>query len=133
MDFNFLFSMGLRAIDNVVLVSAVQQSDSVMQIYAQCCAKWLQLCPSLCDPMDSSHQAPLSIWTLAYRAPPSTGFSRQEHWRGLSCPPLGDLPDPGIEPTSLMSPALAGGFFTTRSPWEAHICMYYSFSSSFPI
>ena len=54
MHFNFLFSMGLRAIDNVVLVSAVQQSDSVMQIYVQCCAKWLQLCPSLCDLMDCS-------------------------------------------------------------------------------
>ena len=59
MHFNFLFSMGLRAIDNVVLVSAVQQSHAVMtlyvmQIYVQCCVKWLQLCPSLCDLMDSS-------------------------------------------------------------------------------
>jgi len=44
------------------------------------------------------------------------GFSRQEYWSGLPCPPLGDLPDPGIEPLSLMSPALAGGFFTTS--WE---------------
>ena len=41
------------------------------------------------------------------------GFSRQEYWSGLPCPPPGDLPDPGIEPTSLMSPAWAGGFFTT--------------------
>ena len=47
------------------------------------------------------------------------GFSRQEHWSGLPCPPLGDLPDPGIEPASLMSPALAGRFFTTSAPWEA--------------
>ena len=38
------------------------------------------------------------------------GFSRQEHWSGLPCPPPGDLPDPGVEPMSLMSPALAGGF-----------------------
>ena len=36
---------------------------------------------------------------------------------GKPCPPPGDLPDPGIEPVSLMSPALAGGFFTTREPW----------------
>ena len=45
-------------------------------------------------------------------------FSRQEYWSGLSCPPPGDLPDPGIEPSSLMSPALAGGFFTTSATWE---------------
>jgi len=44
------------------------------------------------------------------------GFSRQEYWSGLLCPPPGDLPHPGIEPRSLMSPALAGGFFTTEPP-----------------
>ena len=37
------------------------------------------------------------------------GFSRQEYWIRLPCPPPGDLPDPGTEPTSLVSPALAGG------------------------
>ena len=47
------------------------------------------------------------------------GFSRQEHWSGLLCPPPGDLPDPGIEPTTLMSPPLVGGFFTTSVIWEA--------------
>ena len=45
--------------------------------------------------------------TLARQAPLSMGFSRQEHWSGFLCPPPGDLPDPGIEPMSLMSPALA--------------------------
>ena len=45
----------------------------------------------------------------------SMGSSRQEYWSGLPCPPPGDLPDPGIELTSLMSPALAGGFFNTRT------------------
>ena len=40
------------------------------------------------------------------------GFSEHEYWSGSPCPPPGDLPDPGIEPLSLMSPALAGGFFT---------------------
>ena len=44
-------------------------------------------------------------------------FSRQEYWSGLPFPSPGDLPDPGIEPVSPMSPALAGGFFTT-SAWE---------------
>ena len=64
-----------------------------------CHAKSLQSCPT--------HQAPLSV-----------GFSRQEYWSGLPCPPPGDLPDPGIEPASLVSPALAGRFFTTSSTWE---------------
>ena len=58
-------------------------------------------------------------WTVARQAPLSMGFSREEYWSGLPCPPPGDLPDPGIEPKSLMSPALAGGFLTTSATWEA--------------
>ena len=61
----------------------------------------------------------LTLWTVAHQAPLSMGFSRQEYWSGLSCPPPGDLPNPGIEPTSLMSPALAGIFFTSSATWEA--------------
>ena len=83
-------------------------------------------------------------WTAAHRAPQSMGFSRQErwsgvplsptlgtlwmvarlefsrqeYWSGLPFPPARDLPDPGVEPVSLMSPALAGGFFTTRVTWK---------------
>ena len=52
-------------------------------------------------------------------APLSVGFSRQEYWTGLPCPPPGNLLNPGIEPISLMSPALASGFFTTSTTWEA--------------
>ena len=44
------------------------------------------------------------------------GILQQEYWTGFSFPPPGDLPDPGIEPTSLKSPALAGRFFTTEPP-----------------
>ena len=58
-------------------------------------------------------------WPVAHQAPLSLGFSRQEYWSGLPCPPPGDLPDPGIELVSLMSPALTGGFFTTSATWEA--------------
>ena len=47
------------------------------------------------------------------------GFSRQEYWSGLPFPPSEDLHDTGIEPVSLMSPALTGGFFTTSATWEA--------------
>ena len=52
-------------------------------------------------------------WTAARQAPPSMGFPKQEYWSGLPFPPPGDLPDPGIKP---VSPALAGGFFTTVPP-----------------
>ena len=48
-------------------------------------------------------------WTVACQAPLSVGFSRQEHWNGLLCPPPGVLPDPGMEPSSRVCPALAGG------------------------
>ena len=51
-------------------------------------------------------------WTVARQAPLSMGFSRQEHWSTLPCPPPGDLYNPGIELTSVMSPELAGGVFT---------------------
>ena len=59
-----------------------------------------------------------TLWTIACQAPLSMGFSRQEYWGGLPCPPPGDLPNPGIEPISLMSPALAGRFFTISITWE---------------
>ena len=52
-------------------------------------------------------------WAIARQAPPSMGFSRQEYQSGLLFPPPGHLPYPGIEPESLMSSALAGGFFIT--------------------
>ena len=64
------------------------------------------------------------LWTVAHQAPLSMGFSRQEYWSGLPFSSPGDLPDPGIEPATLMSPALAGGFFTTRATWEASSTMY---------
>ena len=61
------------------------------------------------------------LWTVSHQASLSMGFSRQEYWSGLPCPPPGDLPNPGLKPTSLMSPALAGRFFTTSTTWEAQI------------
>ena len=61
-----------------------------------------------------------TLWTVAHQAPQSMGFSRQESWSGLTCPSPGDLSNPGIESVSLKSLALAGGFFTTSTTWEAH-------------
>ena len=68
------------------------------------CAKSLQSCPTLYDPMQLACQAPLSM-----------GISRQEYWSGLPFPSPGDLPDPGIKPVSPFSLALAGGFLTTSA------------------
>ena len=71
--------------------------------------------------MLSHVQVFVTPWTVAHQAPLSVGFSRQEYCSGLSCPPLGNLPNPGIEPTSLASPALAGRFFTTVDTWETQL------------
>ena len=79
-----------------------------MLAWVPTCAKSVQSCPTLCNPMDCSLQAPLSM-----------GFCRQEYWSGLSFPPPGDPPGSGIKPASLMSPALAGRFLTASATWEA--------------
>ena len=89
-------------------------------VYACVWARSLQSCPTLCSLMDCSPPGRLCM-----------GFSKQECWSGFPCPPPGDLPDPGIKPVSLLSPELAGEFFTTSAAWEAglkyirspsHIC-----------
>ena len=58
-----------------------------------------------------------TLWTIAQQAPLPTGISSQEYQSGLPFPPPGDLPDPGIGPTFLMSPALAARFFITSISW----------------
>ena len=70
------------------------------------CVLVTQSCLTLCDPMDYiAHQAPLSM-----------EFSRQKYCSGLPFPTPGDLPNLGIESVSLVSPALAGRFFTSVPP-----------------
>ena len=61
----------------------------------------------------------MTLWTVALQALLSMGFSRQEYWSGLPCPPPGNLPDPGIEPASLTSFALAGEFLMTSTTYES--------------
>ena len=70
----------------------------------------MQLCLTLCDPMDCNHQAPLSI-----------GFSRQKYWRGLPFPLPRDLPDPGIEPES---PALQADTLLSEPPVKPMVNKY---------
>ena len=66
-------------------------------------------------------RAPLSAtpWTVARQAPLSMGLFRHEYWSGLPFPSPGDLPDPGIKPAYLTSPALVDRFFITSATWEA--------------
>ena len=78
-----------------------------------------------CAQRFSCVQLSVTLWTVARQAPLSTGFSRQEYWSGLPCPPPGDLPHLGMDPTSRMSPTLTVGFFTT-SPPRKPICMHLS-------
>ena len=80
-------------------------------LYVTCwimCAKLLS-CVRLC----------VTLWNAARQASLSIGFPRQEHWSGLPCPHPGDLPEPGIEPKSLVPPALADKSFTISATWEA--------------
>ena len=88
--------------------SAEEWIKKMQHIYTMeylCSCLLAQSCLILSDPMDCSHQAPLSM-----------GFFRREYWSGLPFPLPGDLPDPGIKAKSPTSPALADGFFTTESP-----------------
>ena len=90
---------------SVVLVSGVQQIDSVIDIYVYTHVYSLLFSRSF---MSDSLETP---WTVAPQAPLAVGFYRQEYWSGLPCPFPGDLSDSGTEPAS---PALAGRFFTTE-------------------
>ena len=78
------------------------------------------VCVCVCVRMFSYVQLFAIPWTVAHKAPLSTGFPRQEYWNGLPCPPPGDLPDPQIKP---VSPALAGGFFSTEPPGKPQPCL----------
>ena len=78
---------------------------------SELCCSVPQLWPTLCNPMAVARQLHYPMDN-----PLSMGFPRQEYWSGLPYPLPGDLPDPGIELPSLLSPALVEGFFTTEPP-----------------
>ena len=82
-----------------------------------CVCVCVYVCVCVCCAMLSCVRLFGTTWTIACQAPLSMEFSRQEQWIGLPFPPPGDLPDPGIEPMSLSSPALAG-----RSLPLHHLC-----------
>ena len=101
------------------LIFPVQNSQTRSPPWAQApLAPWGDLC--MCDILPTWGVWLFATpWTVARQAPLSTGFSGQEYRSGLPFPTPRDLPDPEIEPMSLMSLALADGFFTTSATWEA--------------
>ena len=78
----------------------------------------------------SSVQLFATLWTVAHKAALSMGFSRQEHWSGVPCPPAGDLPDSKIKPVSLKTLSLADGFFTSNVSGDIFFLKVFFFSSS---
>ena len=93
------------------LVTSYTEKESENECVCVCSV--VQSCPALCNPMDCSSSAPLSM-----------EFSRQESWSRLPFPTPGDLSDPGIELMSLAYPSLTGGFFTTLPPGKPiYVCI----------
>ena len=82
----------------------------------------MHLCTNVCVGTQSCLTL-CALWTVACQAPLSMEFSRQQYWNVLLFPPPGFLPDPGLELTSLVSPALADRFFTVTPPGNALICI----------
>ena len=97
--------LGLLQERDVLETSCIQQGRAVQTVVL---GVHTQLCPTLCTSRTAARQSPLPV-----------GFSRREYWSGLPFPPPGDLPHPGVDPESLVSPALASGFFTTGTTSEA--------------
>ena len=103
--------INLYIVRTILFVLFWFQSCSYNYVHVCMRAQLLQLC------LDS-----VTLQAVVHQAPLSMGFSRQEYWNGLPCPPPGGLPDIGIKPTS---PALAGEFFTHWVTWEASIYNIY--------
>ena len=108
-SWGFIGSQSRRHVAPMWMITAIQMPAKAVIHHeshcACCCFSRAWLCATL--------------WTLACQAPLSMGFSRQEYWSGLPCPPPVTLPDPGIKPRSLISLALAVRFFTTRHHLES--------------
>ena len=127
----FHFLILLMEIENIWFIS-LQQWSWLFYLRTRSILKlkgskhpWILSCLCACMLSHFSLVWPFAtLWTVAGQAPPSMGFSRQEDWNGLPCPPPQDLPDPGIKPVPLRSSALADGFFTTSATWEVLFHVY---------
>ena len=104
-------------------LSTIDILDWIILCYGECPVHW-QMFGSIygyaCMLGHFSHvQLCGTLWTIACQGPLSMGFSTQEYWSGLPCPSPGDLPDPGIEPVSLMFPTLARHYVSCLLHWLA--------------
>ena len=109
---DILKAFGLDGEENAPLRISGQRRGRWKQV--EC--GWAHACMLSCF---SHVQLFATPWTVARQAPLSRGFSRQEYGSRLPLPSPGNLPNSGTEPASLMSPAMAGGFFTTSTTWDA--------------
>ena len=95
---------------NIVVGNCNQEASSCLPVWKSLCiySQQINLCLGMCV---LSHFSCVwlfaTLWTVAHQTSLSMGFSREEYWSELPFPPPGDLPNPGIKPMSLMSPALA--------------------------
>ena len=104
----------LKSFEKSWSIWPVQVSAYLVCVCCACMhAKVASFVSNSCDSMTVACQAPLSL-----------GFSQKESWGELPYPPSGDLPDPGVKPAILTSPAMAGAFFTTTITWEAQYLPY---------
>ena len=109
-----ILSLGLtKCVATICLLSNPSSNILPSLILTSILCLATQLCPTLYDPMDCSLPNSLSM-----------ELSRQEYWSGLPLPSAGDLPNPGTESVYPVSPALAGGLFTTGTTWEALLPHY---------
>ena len=108
----FIYSANSLSVYLVVGKSSSEQNRNGPFLLVLC------MCSVTSVVFDSATPWTVSPWGL-HGTPLSMGFSRQEHWNGMPCPLPGHLPNPGIEPVSVMSSALAGRFFTTIATWGA--------------
>ena len=113
------------------------QLSKYSQSFSYCFTFFVALLPHgmlyTCVLSPFSHVDSATLWTVALQAPLSMGILRQEYWSGLPCHTARDLPDSGIKPMSLRSPALSGRFFTTSTTWDAscivYLCLFPSHTS----
>ena len=109
--------LATRGRNSILSVSSWCLIRLILQL---CVLRLSYLCVHVCSVALVVSDSLQLLWTVARQLPLSKGFSRQEQWSGLPCPSPEDLPNPGIKPASLLSPALAGRFFTTSATWEAY-------------
>ena len=111
----FLHLLFLPLFHPAAAAHCFSRQDSLLLLYCSCMrAESLQSCPALCDPMDCSPGSSVQ------------GVLQARILDWIAVPPPGDLPDPGVEPVSLVSPAFAGRFLVTSASWEALYCSSFS-------